>query len=161
MTAVQPDTVHALADSIFLFGRTLRAALTRSEPDLLPNALAGVLFLLARTGQCRPSVLAAEMHLGQSSLSRHIGELVDRGFIRRDPDPDDKRAHLVTCSPEGLDMLAAIRARRTERLAAQLDDWSEAQVADALDVVARLDAALSPIAAADAATTTDLQRTCS
>lgn len=41
-------------------------------------------------------------------------------------------------------MLAAIRARRTERLATQLDDWSEAQVADALEVIARLDAALSP-----------------
>ncbi|HET8992624.1 MAG TPA: MarR family winged helix-turn-helix transcriptional regulator [Rhodococcus sp. (in: high G+C Gram-positive bacteria)] len=161
MTAVQPDTVHALADSIFLFGRTLRAALTRSEPDLLPNALAGVLFLLARTGQCRPSALAAEMHVGQSSLSRHIGELVDRGFIDRHSDPDDKRAHLVSCSPEGLDMLAAIRARRTERLATQLDDWSEAQVADALEVIARLDAALSPIAANDAATTTNVQRNCS
>lgn len=161
MTAVRAGTVHALADAIFLFGRTLRAALTGSEPDLLPNALAAVLFLLARTGQCRPSELAAEMHVGQSSLSRHIGELVDRGFVDRHPDPDDKRAHFVSCSSAGLDMLAAIRARRTERLAAQLGDWSEAQVADALDVLDRLDAALRPIAATDAATTIDVQRTCS
>ncbi|MGX6512274.1 MarR family winged helix-turn-helix transcriptional regulator [Rhodococcus sp. SJ-2] len=160
MTAVQPDTVHALTDAIFLFGRTLRAALSHSEVDLLPNALAGVLFLLARTGQCRPSELAAEMHVGQSSLSRQIGELVDRGLVDKHPDPDDKRAHLVTCSSAGLDILGAIRDRRTERLAAQLGDWNGKQLEDALDVLDRLNNALGPIVAAGVGTT-NAQRICS
>lgn len=144
--AVQPDTVSALVDSIFLFGRTLRTALVHNDSDVLPAALTGVLFLLARTGECRPSELAAEMCVSQSVLSRQIGELVERGFVDRHPDPYDKRAHLVRCSPEGSEVLVSIQQRRAERLSAQLTDWDQQQVADALDVLERLNESLTPIA---------------
>lgn len=155
MTAVQTDTAQALADAIFLFGRTLRAALIHHDSDLVPNALAGVLFVLARLGECRPSELACELHVSQSSLSRSISDLVDRGLVEKHPDPDDRRAHRISCSPAGLDALAQIGRRRTELLTEQLVDWDERDVARALDVIDRLTTTLAPIAAVD------VKRTCS
>ncbi|MEE2032425.1 MarR family winged helix-turn-helix transcriptional regulator [Rhodococcus chondri] len=144
--AVQPDTARELVDAIFLFARTLRTTLVHHDSDLLPSALTGVLFLLARTGECRPSELAAEICVSQSALSRQIGELVDRGFVDRHPDPNDKRAHLVSCSPDGREILRTIQERRTERLTAELTDWDQQQVVEALAVVGRLNSTLAPIA---------------
>jgi len=155
VTAVQPDTASALADAIFLFGRTLRAALIHNDADLVPNALAGVLFVLARLGECRPSELACEMHVSQSSLSRSIGELVGRGLVEKHPDPDDRRAHRISCSAAGFEALEQIGRRRTERLTERLGDWEEGDVTRALDVIDRLTATLAPIAA------DDVKRTCS
>lgn len=152
--SVRTETAHELVDAIFLFGRTLRSALAHNETGVLPNALVGVLFLLARAGECRPSELAAEMCVSQSSLSRQIGELVDRGFVDRHPDPCDKRAHFVSCTAKGLEVLESVRERRTERLSAELTDWDQEQIAEALDVLRRLNASLIPIA------TVTAQRTC-
>ena len=148
--SVRTETAHELVDAIFLLGRTIRSAIAHSETEVLPNALTGVLILLARAGECRPSELAAEMCVSQSSLSRQIGELVERGLVERHPDPGDKRAHIVRCTAEGLDVLEAVRGRRTERLSAELGDWDQQQAVDAIEVLRRLDASLLPIATATA-----------
>lgn len=146
MPQVDTDIAHELVDAIFVFGRTLRAVMTHSEPDQLPSALAGVLFLLSRRGECRPSELAAEMYVSQSALSRSLGELVELGFIDRKPDPDDRRAHRISCSPTGIEALRQLRERRIERMSAELVDWNDEQLAHALDVVDRLNVTMAPLA---------------
>ncbi|MDV2475757.1 MarR family winged helix-turn-helix transcriptional regulator [Rhodococcus zopfii] len=142
---VPPDTASALVDVIFLLGRTVRTALSHMEDELLPAALAGVLFLLWRTGECRPSELAAEMCVSQSALSRQIGELVERGYIERHPDPDDKRAHRVRVSDAGVEVLRGVRDRRAARLREALADWDETEMNDALRVLGRLNDTLAPV----------------
>jgi len=136
---------HDLADAIFLFGRTLRGALVHHDTDVLPSALIAVLFVLARMGECRPSELAIEMCVSQSSLSRQIAELVERGLVDRHPDPDDRRAHRVTCSAAGIEILALVGKRRTERLSAELADWDEEEITGAIATLERLTASLSPL----------------
>lgn len=152
--SVRTETAHELVDTIFLLGRTMRSAIAHSETEVLPNALVGVLILLARAGECRPSELAADMCVSQSSLSRQVRELVERGLVERHPDPDDKRAHIVRCTPAGMEVLEAVRERRTERLTAQLTDWDQQQATDAIEVLHRLNASLLPIATATARRTT-------
>lgn len=142
---VPPDTASALVDVIFLLGRTVRTALSHMEDELLPAALAGVLFLLWRTGECRPSELAAEMCVSQSALSRQIGELVERGYIERHPDPDDKRAHRVRVSDAGVEVLRGVRDRRAARLREALADWDETEMNDALRVLGHLNDTLAPV----------------
>lgn len=138
-------TARDLADTIFMFGRTLRSAIVHHDTDILPSALTGVLFVLARAGECRASELAAEIGVSQSSLSRQIGELVDKGLVDRHPDPDDRRAHRVSCSASGHEVLALVGKRRTERLSAALAEWDDDQIVTALDVLDRLDSALASI----------------
>jgi len=147
---VRTETAHELVDAIFLLGRTMRSALAHNETAVLPNTLVGVLILLARAGECRPSELAAEMCVSQSSLSRQIGELVERGLVERRPDPGDRRAHTLRCTRKGLDVLESVRELRTERLSAELADWDQQQVDDAIAVLRRLNASLLPIATATA-----------
>lgn len=48
--SVQPETAQALVDTIFMFGRSLRAAVTTGADSLLPPALVSVLFMLAARG---------------------------------------------------------------------------------------------------------------
>ena len=136
---------HELADAIFMFGRTLRGALVHHDTDVLPSALVAVLFVLARMGECRPSELAVEMCVSQSSLSRQIAELVERGLVDRHPDPDDRRAHRVSCSVAGLEILDIVKKRRTERLSAELSDWHEDEIAGAITTLERLTSSLAPL----------------
>lgn len=143
--AVPPDTAGALVDVIFMLGRTVRTALSQMEDELLPSALVGVLFLLWRTGECRPSELAAEMCVSQSALSRQIGELVERGYIDRHSDPDDKRAHRIRVSDTGVELLRRVRDRRAARLREALSDWNEAELDSALLVLGRLNDTLAPV----------------
>ncbi|EME66031.1 MarR family winged helix-turn-helix transcriptional regulator [Rhodococcus sp. GXMU-t2271] len=141
--AVQPDTAHALVDAIFLFGRTLRTTLANSTGDALPTALTGVLFVLWRMGECRPSELAAELCMSQSALSRQLGELVERGMVDRHRDPDDRRAHRVSVSETGHKVLREIRDRRASRLHELLGGWDQAQAESALGALAHLNDTLS------------------
>ncbi|MEU5840514.1 MarR family transcriptional regulator [Rhodococcus sp. NPDC047139] len=136
---------HELADAIFLLGRTLRGALVHHDTDVLPSALVAILLMLARMGECRPSELAVELCVSQSSLSRQIAELVERGLVDRHPDPDDRRAHRVSCSESGLEILDLVRKRRTERLSAELADWDETEIASAITTLERLTASLAPL----------------
>jgi TRAP-type C4-dicarboxylate transport system substrate-binding protein len=50
-----------------------------------------LLILAAADGGCRPSDLAAELHLDGSSLSGHLDKLADAGLAERRSDPADKR----------------------------------------------------------------------
>lgn len=142
---VHPDTASALVDVIFVLGRTVRTALSHMEDEVLPTALIGVLFLLWRTGECRQNELAAEMCVSQSALSRQIGELVERGYIERHPDPDDKRAHRVRVSDRGAEVLRGVRDRRAARLRDALAGWDETEMDGALRVLGRLNDTLAPV----------------
>ena len=143
--AVPTDTASALVDVIFMLGRTVRTALSQIDEEALPAALVGVLFLLWRTGECRQNELASEMCVSQSALSRQIGELVERGYIDRHPDPDDKRAHRVRVSDTGVELLRGVRDRRAARLKDALAGWDEAEMDDALRVLGRLNDTLAPV----------------
>ena len=142
--AVQPDTASALVDVIFMLGRTIRTTMSHMEDEILPTALIGVLFLLRRTGECRPSELANEMCVSQSALSRQIGELVEHGYVERNPDPDDKRAHRVRVSDAGIEVLRGVRDRRAARLQEALVDWDESEMAGVLRMLGRLNDTLAP-----------------
>ena len=142
--AVQPDTASALVDVIFMLGRTIRTTMSHMEDEILPTALIGVLFLLRRTGECRPSELATEMCVSQSALSRQIGELVEHGYVERSPDPDDKRAHRVRVSDAGVEVLRGVRDRRAARLEESLVDWDESEMAGVLRILGRLNDTLAP-----------------
>ena len=94
--AVRTTTAEALVEEVFLFGRALkRAVTTGDEASPLPQALTGVLAILATEGECRQTDLANRLCVSQSALSRQIADLVELGFIDRTPDPDDKRASRV------------------------------------------------------------------
>lgn len=130
--SVQADTAQSLIDSVFAIGRSLRALVATGAESPLPPALTSVLFVLAARGECRQNVLAAELCVSQSSLSRQISELVDGGYVTRTADPDDKRAFRIRVSPYGTEILRETTERRSERLRGMLEGWSQEEASSAV-----------------------------
>jgi len=57
----------------------------------------------------RMTDLAGAVMLSSGGLTRLVGRLEDRGFVRREPDPADGRGFLCSLTPSGRERLAAAR----------------------------------------------------
>ncbi|MEV6661519.1 MarR family winged helix-turn-helix transcriptional regulator [Nocardia fluminea] len=144
--AVSPDAAQGLIRELFFVGRAIRSALSHPEEgDLLPGGI-GVLGSLEAKGPCRQVELAGELCISQSTLSRHVAELVSSGNIARRADPSDGRASLVHVTDQGRDLLRRVRETRALGLQAALADWSEAEAEQATAVVQKLRNSLAAFA---------------
>ncbi|WP_030671202.1 MarR family winged helix-turn-helix transcriptional regulator [Streptomyces rimosus] len=110
----------------------------RILPPDCPPASAGVLTLLDRFGEMRMSKLAELLAIDMSVTSRHVAHVAERGWIEREPDPQDKRSRLLRLTPSGRLLLAELSERYTASLARYLDDWSDSDVGRLNELLARL-----------------------
>ena len=106
---------------------TVRQQAPRQHPHVDPMAYP-LLFNL-RAQPMRVSALAEAVHSDVSTVSRQVSTLVDLGFVRRGPDPDDRRAQALSLTAEGTELLVAIREDRDRWLHGLLADWSSDDVA--------------------------------
>lgn len=58
------------------------------------------LMMAALAGSTTPAQLAAATRLSPAAVSRMVDRLVERGFVARSPDPDDRRRVVITVTPE-------------------------------------------------------------
>lgn len=105
----------------------LRIAVLRLSRRLRKHDLAGLtpsqlstLASVGARGPVRLGDLAAAERIAPSTLTRVVNVLEDRGYLRRQPAPDDARAFLVTVTDGGQDVLQRIRAEGTRMLADSL-----------------------------------------
>jgi DNA-binding MarR family transcriptional regulator len=128
-----PVAVSDLGRQLARFGR----AMVRFKAQQADAAAAayGLLFQLAEQPR-RAGALAEAVHADPSTVSRQVAQLVDRGLVERQPDPADGRACVLVPTPAGLELLATLRRRRDEHLAAVVSEW---QAADLDQLVALLD----------------------
>ena len=106
---------------------TVRQQAPRQHPQVDPMAYP-LLFNL-RGRPMRVSALAEAVHSDVSTVSRQVSTLVDLGFVRRGPDPDDRRAQALALTDAGSELLGAIRQDRDRWLRGLLADWSSEDVA--------------------------------
>jgi DNA-binding MarR family transcriptional regulator len=85
----------------------------------------GVLYVLDESGPIRANLLAEAVHADPSTLSRQVSALTEQGLIRREPDPADGRAALLTITDAGRASLAHGMAARHRHLSGLTADWSE------------------------------------
>ena len=156
---MDPGTVQELVREVYSLQRAVRIADTKAMSyGSLGLAHEGVLMLVAQHDGCRAIDLAAHLGVGPSSLSRQLGELEDLGLVRRRTCESDKRAHLLALTEAGTAHMAEIQESRARLLGAALTSWDAADLANAIDVLARLGAALrapTPPPADTAPRTTD------
>jgi len=99
-------------------------------------------------GLARPSVLAAELRIVPSSLSRRLDRLEEEGWVKRHAatDPDDLRSVTVELTRRGRqlwrEMNVTYRRAVQHHFASALTDRQVSALRDALDVVAPSDPAL-------------------
>lgn len=78
------------------------------------------LYELARHGPSSPGELARRVNLTSGAASRMIERLQTAGYVRRVPDPHDRRRVVVEPTPESLDRIAQLYTPLTDRLHAHL-----------------------------------------
>jgi|SRR5581483_3580078 len=136
------DDVARLRAAIGKLSRRLRS--TRAGADLTPTQLS-VLFEIVKEGPLGIGELAEREALNPTLLSRTIGRLVERGLVRRDSDPSDRRAARVEATAAGRRLRDRARSERNDALTralATLPEESQERLLDALPDLELLASAL-------------------
>jgi DNA-binding MarR family transcriptional regulator len=135
-----PDALAGPLDDLLL---AVRAA--TSDRAGLSLTAAATLNRLQREGPKRLTDLATAEGITQPSMTSLVARLSAQGLVRRDGDPNDGRAVVLSLTPAGADLLAQRRATRTSRLAPYLAGLSPddlRSIAAAMPAITRLTDAL-------------------
>jgi DNA-binding MarR family transcriptional regulator len=89
-----------------------------------------------RLGLPRPSELAADLAITESTVSRQLATLRRLEVVAVEPDRHDARSHRVGLTEKGVAELERQRRTLSARLAERLDQWRDDEVAE---LVALLD----------------------
>jgi DNA-binding MarR family transcriptional regulator len=127
---VEQDDPTSVSDLFWAVARRLRHASRESLApwEVTPSQLRA-LGTLMRHGPVRPSALAKHLGIAPRSATEVVDALEERGLVRRETDPDDRRATLVLVTDHGEEVGRAIRAARAaeaDRVFAGLDDDDQA-----------------------------------
>ena len=117
------EDVALLRGAVLILARRLRH---QQAGDELSPSESAVMGRIGRAGPMTPGQLAKSEHVQPPSMTRIIERLETRGFLRRDPDPTDRRQVFVSRTPAGDDFVERSRAVRTAWLTQQLGQLSPA-----------------------------------
>jgi DNA-binding MarR family transcriptional regulator len=143
----RPDGVDALERSMAallrsLGGRSVTALVAERSGSALPAASILLLEHLDEAGTQRVSRIAECQKVGVPAITPRLKDLQSAGLIRREADPKDARASLISLTPAGRKTLARIRRARCEILAGALQNLDPDSLATAADTLARIAGAL-------------------
>jgi len=91
--------------------------------DATPTQFA-VLSVVARLGSCDQATIARSASLDTSTAGSVVYRLTERGWLRSEPSPSDRRRNVLQLTPEGEEVhrrLAAAANAMTEELQAPLE----------------------------------------
>ncbi len=117
------DTAARLRAAVARLHRRLRRTAAGASAGLTPTRIS-VLHTVLRLGPIRLSELAAEEGINPTMLSRIVADLGEAGLLDRVCDPEDRRAALVTATPEGRQLVERMRRERTDVLTVALSTLS-------------------------------------
>jgi DNA-binding MarR family transcriptional regulator len=130
-TIQMTDLARALRDVV----RQIRSSHPTDDRD---RAAAGLLGLLLELGPVRASTLAEHAGLDQSTVSRHLKELENAGYLQRLPDPQDKRATVLEITDSGKALVTATIGQKVLLLESAVSNWSSRDVEDLTTLLRRL-----------------------
>ncbi|HET9344293.1 MAG TPA: MarR family transcriptional regulator [Candidatus Limnocylindrales bacterium] len=114
------------------FGQTVAVRFGLSESDV------EALELLIDTGSATAGKLSDLMGLTTGAVTRVIDRLEQAGYVRRVPDPADRRRVIVEVVPEKVAAVEATMARVGEKGAEEIGHYSEADLAVINDFLTRM-----------------------
>jgi DNA-binding MarR family transcriptional regulator len=86
----------------------------------------------------RLSELAAQLGIVPRSATSVVDDLEAAGLVVRHPDPNDRRATLVTLTPAGTQILTTLRHNRREAMATQLTRLTPTEQSTLIHLLQRL-----------------------
>jgi DNA-binding MarR family transcriptional regulator len=114
------------------FGQTVAIRFGLSESDV------EALEVLIDTGAATAGRLSELMGLSSGAVTRVIDRLEQAGYVRRVPDPADRRRVVVELVPERMAAVEATMARFGEKSADEIAQYSDAELAVINDFLTRM-----------------------
>lgn len=119
-------------------GTITRRLKPRPIDSRLDPASVWVLHYVAAQAPLRVSELAKCLELDASTVSRHIRNLEENGYLSRTGDPDDRRATRIGLTDRGRAVLEESMRARVAIIDAATADWSEADLQNLTKLMTRL-----------------------
>jgi DNA-binding MarR family transcriptional regulator len=142
---VDDETVRALEHEMGVLVRRIRRLIAERarmvHPDLSPVAYS-MLMALNESGPRRASDLVGLFSVDKGAVSRQVQSLLELGLIERDPDPEDRRAAILSITDEGSRRLESIAVARRSEVIGRLAEWSDEDLRGFVDAMARYNSAL-------------------
>jgi len=130
-----------------LLRRVQRIHLSTSSGEIdLDRSAYGIMCRLSDEGAQRLGSLAQMFGLDPSTITRQVQALEHSGLVRREADPSDRRASLLSLSEEGETVLARTRSHRRERMRQALADWSDADLEEFGRLLERFNVSIDKLA---------------
>lgn len=111
------------------------------HPELAPLSFM-VLQYVRDSGPVRAGELAEVFGVDKAGVSRLVQQLVELGLVERSPDPGDRRASLLVGTTEAAQRVDAMRHERSERFDQRLGEWSDPEITEFAEQLARYNRAL-------------------
>jgi DNA-binding MarR family transcriptional regulator len=128
---VRDDEYVAIAKQLGMFMRHAERLHADKRADADGYGLERSTFMLlgriANDSPVRLSVLAGDLCVDPSVVSRQVAALEAAGLVERTADPADRRASLITATDTGAKVFARKRERLLSQLRGMLSDWSSAE----------------------------------
>jgi DNA-binding MarR family transcriptional regulator len=93
----------------WVWGRISTGVAAAGYDDLNPAHIG--LFRYPTLDQLRPTEVARQMHITKQSVNDLLGDLEERGYITRQPDPTDGRARIIRLTTKGRRLETVIKAQ--------------------------------------------------
>jgi DNA-binding MarR family transcriptional regulator len=143
--AARPDLDPSPIGVIGRISRLARELEARLEPVYKDHGLEpgwhDVLATLRRSGPpfaLRPSDLTGTLMLTSSGTTKRLDKLEEAGLIARGPDPNDRRAILITLTEAGKDLIDGVTAAHLANEASLLEGLSAAEQQDLAALLRKL-----------------------
>jgi DNA-binding MarR family transcriptional regulator len=134
--------------------RTVLLALTRIGDNLqrakgkaMDPTRQAILQQAAEKGQVRPSEIAADLSVHQSSITRQTRTLEDAGIVAVVADPADGRSCLISLTEQGWAEVRGHVKNGIDRFATFVADWSEQDVRTLGELLTRLEESVAAVKA--------------
>jgi DNA-binding MarR family transcriptional regulator len=96
------------------------------------------LAVVNRLAPARVKDVARELHVDFSVASRQLSALAAAGYLQREPDPEDRRAQLVSLTGDGIAALERAHERIVGVFSSALEGWTDEEIRSLTDALARL-----------------------
>jgi DNA-binding MarR family transcriptional regulator len=137
-----PEDVRQLVNALFAVSGGLERA-RRRNPAAAKLAL---LYIVAARERVRPSEIAAELGVHQSSVTRQVQALEETGQVEVTADPADRRSCFVALSPAGRAELDRLNQVGLGRFAKFVGDWDPEEVRELTRLLWKFEASKQEVA---------------
>ena len=139
------ESLRLLEHEVNVMLRRIRRVLAERARAVHPELQTGsylMLAYLADAGATRASGIAEAMCLDKGAVSRQLQHLEEVGLVDRVPDPEDRRASLVSASAEAVRRIGEVATERRQWLDQRLADWSDEELGSFARQLGRYNASL-------------------